>query len=298
MKKLFALAGIAMIIAACDRNDGLKVPEADSMTDTPVTVNAGVAEMMTRAGHDAGELKSGSLGLFITTADALIDSRYNADNREVKYENNHWKIQGNKLLWRNESSTVEYIAYHPYTATADQMMPTITIPVNQTADNVVDFLYVSGTTSGQDSPDGINLIMKHKMSKLTVTLRGGTELGDTPEFKQVAIKRMKYSAPFDFMTKVWDISESDISDVIMIQNSNETYEAIVIPQTMSELVVEITTGDDRTFRYAQNNVTFASGMAYTLDLLVGKDKVEIVDDGIAVDNWGSENNFEDDFVTE
>ncbi len=289
MKKYIAMAVVAMMFAACTNDDMPEVPAVDSMTDTPVTLTVGVADLTTRAGHDEGELKTGSLGFYMTTADTPSNERYNAENREVKYENNQWNVQGDKLLWRNETSTVNYIAYHPYDLNAANNIVVVTVPTSQENTNVVDFLYANGTTTGGDSKNGINLTMNHKMSKLLVTLRAGSELGTMPNFKDVIIKGMKNQCEFDLAAGAWKNPVATSVDIIMVKENNNNHEAIVIPQTLDEFVIEILTADDRRFRYSQNKVTFNPGTVYTLNLVVGKDKVEIADEGISADDWNRGN---------
>ncbi len=296
MKKYIAMAAVAMMFAACTNDDMPEVPAVDSMTDTPVTLTVGVTDLSTRAGHDEGELKTGSMGFYMTTADTPSDNRYNAENREVKYENDRWNVQGDMLLWRNETSTVNYIAYHPYDLNASNKIVTVIAPTNQDHANVVDFLYVNGATTSGDSRNGINLTMNHKMSKLLVTLRAGTELGTMPDFKEVIIKGMKNQCEFDLAAGAWKNPVAATADIIMVQENNNNHEAIVIPQTLDEFVVEITTADDRKFRYSQKNVALESGMVYTLNLIVGKDIVELAEDGITVGGW--KDGINDDLVTE
>ncbi len=283
-KTLFGLMAVAAL-TACTNDEMPEVPAVDSMADTPITLTVGVAELETRAGHDVGELQTGSLGFYLTTADAPSDNRYNAENREVKYENNRWNIQGDKLLWRNETSTVNYIAYHPYDLNVAKETVAVTVPTTQENSNVVDFLYVNGTTTGDDSRNGINLIMNHQMSKLLVTLRAGTELGTMPNIKSVTVRGMRNQCEFDLAAGVWKNPAAATADVIMVKVNDNNHEAIVIPQTLDEFVVEVATADDSKFRYTQNDVVLESGIVYTLSLIVGKDKVEIAGDGISADDW-------------
>ncbi len=286
MKKYIKMAAVAIMFAACSNDDMPETPAVDSMTDTPITLTAGVADLASRAEHDTGELKTGSLGFYMTTKEAPSDNRYNAENREVKYENNQWNVQGDKLLWRNETSTVNYIAYHPYDMTVANNTVVFTTPKTQSLD-LVDFLYANGATTGGDSKNGINLTMNHQMSKIFITLRTGSEFGSPVIFKNVAINGIKNQCEFDLATGVWKTFDAETApeDIVTNKLSNNEYIAIVIPQTLDEFTVEIITEDDRTFVFKRNDVTLAQGTAYTLALVVGKDKVEIADGGIGAGDW-------------
>ncbi len=298
MKKLFAIAAVALIFASCNMDEMPTHPAVDEMTDTPVLINAGVADMMTRAGHEAGELKGGALGFYITTerTDPATDVKYNKDNLQMSYqEGDGWVADnGALLLWKNKTSKVSYMAYHPFMEVGTDKIADVVVPADQNVD-VLDFLYVKGETTGQASEAGINLSLAHQMSKLTITLRTGTELGENTEYLKVALKGLKNSCEFNMTDGTWGAYAAEASYVIMVRNNNAEYEAIVIPQSSSEFIVEITTSDYRIFRYAQA-VTLAPGTAYELALAVGKDVVELAEDGITVGEWTSSS--EDDFQTE
>ncbi len=295
MKKLLVLAGIALISAACNKNEMPTHPAVDEMTDTPVLISAGVADLTTRAGQPAGELKTGQLGFYMTTEGTdPTDIKYNKDNLQMSYqEGEGWVADnGTLLLWKNKTSKVGYVAYHPFMEVGDDKITDVVVPADQNV-SVLDLLYAKGETTGQESGAGINLSLAHQMSKLTVSLRTGNELGGNVEFLKVTLKGLKNSCEFNLADGTWGTPAAETSDIVMVRNSNTEYEAIVIPQSSSEFMVEITTSEYRIFRYSQA-VTLAPGTAYELELKVGKDKVELVDDGISVGDWTSPSgdNFE------
>ncbi len=304
MKKYIAMAAVVMMFAACDKNEDIAVPTQDSMTDTPVMINAGVADMTTRAGHDAGALTNGEMGFFLTTEGTNGDAKYNTINKKMVYRTGKgWMPEdGTSLLWKNKTANVDYIAYHPYDVMADNGICPIYVTQEQTSVNVIDLLYAKGSTTCDISRGSIDVAMKHAMTRLTVTLRPGTELGETPEFKSVVLKDMAERAKFDLKEgTTWTyFAQNPLCDITMVQNDNLSYEAIVIPQGFkdSEFVVEIITADNRIFVFRQNNVTLSLGMAYTLNLVVGKDKVELDNAGITAEDWGTPDNWNGSFETE
>ncbi len=297
MKKLLVLAGIALISAACNKNEMPTLPAVDEMTDTPVLISAGVADLTTRAGQPAGELKTGQMGFYMSTegTNPAVDTKYNKDNLQMSYqEGNGWMADnGSLLLWKNKTSKVSYIAYHPFMELGADNIADVVVPADQNV-SVLDLLYTKGETTGQESGEGITLSLKHQMSKLNISLRTGTEFGENTEYLKVVLKGLKNSCEFNMADGTWGTYAAGASDVIMIRNNNEEYEAIVIPQSSSEFMVEITTSEFRVFRYSQA-VTLAPGTAYEATLMVGKDLVEIVDGGISVGEWTSSSY--DDFMT-
>ena len=298
MRKYIAMAAVAMMFAACSNDDMPEVPTLDEMADTPITLTAGVADLTTRAGHPTGELKTGSLGFYMTT-EGTVAEKYTAENREFSYNaTNGWTVTGNTpLLWMNTTAAVSYTAYHPYSSEVTNKILSVAVPTDQNV-SVVDLLYTNGTTDGGKSSEGIALALNHMMAKLTIELRAGTELAETPEFSNVVIRGLKNTCGFDLTTGNWnDFSKyTTATDVALIKNSGNNFEAIVIPQELAEFIVLITISDGRTFRFSQAAVELKTGTAYTLNLVVGKDKVELADDGITVSDWTE--SAVNDFVTD
>ncbi len=306
--KFFYLIALAAItLTACEQNE--PTVTVDNIADTEIIINANMADITpqnaprrapnaTNAGHDPGALTVGEMGFFLTTEGTNGNTKYNAINKKLIYQDGKWVPEdGTPLYWKNQTANVDYIAYHPYDVMADNGICPIYVPQVQTAVNVIDLLYAKGSTTGDISRGSIDLAMKHAMSKLTVTLRPGTEL-ETAQFKQVVLKDMTESAKFDLEKGIsWSyFSQNSLCDITMIQNDNLNYEAIVIPQTFEAFVVEITTVDNRLFRFTQQHVQLQMGCAYTLNIIIGKDKVEL--DQVSASDWEIPDNWNGNFETE
>ncbi len=298
MKKLFLITAVATMFAACNNEE--LAPVVDEMTNTPIALHAGVAELVTRAGYPTGDLTSGSLGFLMATDgvdETPANSKYFATNKEFTYksETEGWlPADNNSLLWKNATSGVNYIAYYPYSSAVANKAIEIEVPTTQTNENVVDFLCTGGRTKGAESASGINLKFDHMMTKLNITLSTISEFTTTPEFARVTIKGLKNKCKFKFNlyekepSYGWETPDPNLAatDVTMIKNSDNEFEAIVIPQKVTEFAVEIITTDNRVFLYNQSNVELAAGTAYTLELVVGKEKTNIKSATVA--GWGSD----------
>ncbi len=227
MKKLFAMDSVALMLAACHQDEALTSPAVDEMTDTPVLINAGVAELTTRAGQPAGELKTGQLGFYMTTegTDPATDVKYNTDNLQMSYQDGEgWGADnGATLLWKNKTSKVSYMAYHPFMEIGADKIADVVVPADQNV-SVFDLLYAKGETTGQASEAGINLSLGHQMSKLTISLCTGTELGENVEYVKVTLKGLKNSCGFNMADGTWGTYAAEASDVVMVRNNNAEYE--------------------------------------------------------------------------
>ncbi len=310
MKKLFLFCSVcAMALVSCNNEE--PTPTVDRLADTEITLNAAVADITPQhaphrapqAEHPTGTLTGGTLGFYMHTAntdalDATLQAKYNGANKKVDYTDGQWVFDGEPLLWRNYTDQVTWQAYYPYSADVTDGILNVNVPTEQDIYDVLDLLYAQGTTNGQESANGIDIAFSHALSKLTVNLRVGTEFDSAPQFMSVKLKGLHNTCAFDVTNGTWGTLDAaaTLADVAMHKNHNTEFVGIVLPQTIADFVVEITTVDNRVFRFTQQNVQLESGLSYVLNLKVGKDKVELADNGITIGDWkeGTEN----DFVTE
>lgn len=290
IKKFYMAALAAAVLAGCSNDE--VVPNAPDLTNTPILVNAGVNNLVTRAGYETGALTEGSFGLYLTTeGTAQSEIRYNCENKKVSYDSNNsgWNYEGAYLYWKSSDAQVSYFAYMPYQETA----PT-TLTVSPTQDETTfkneDFLY-AGTTSVSASTGGINVTFSHKLSKLDITLTRGTELEEGVTFQSVVVESCATSADIDVSTgEVTPATSGTTSSITALLSGADAYECLLVPQTMNSLavtIIAIVGSETKTYKYISSaEQTFESGIRYTLPLTVGRDRVEV--GTITAQPWGTE----------
>lgn len=300
MKKanILATAALATLLAACSNDsDVLNTPD---YADTPIGLNVNVGPMATRAGYEQGALTEGSFGLYLTTEGTNSDERYNCTNREVRYESG-WTIQGGQLLWKSNDATVTYYAYLPYTGTvSDAANYAFAVQTDQNSDEsnvkASDLLCTGQQTATPGTALDINF--KHALSKLNVTLKKGSELDEGVTFKSVKLSNCATEIVVNLLEGTFGSTTNSGQTITMYATTeNEQYECILVPQTFAQsLKVEITDNNGKVYTFTSNeDLTFASGEEYTLNLTVGRDKVTT--GTISADPWGEEQQG-GDLVTE
>lgn len=300
MKKanILATAALATLLAACSNDsDVFNTPD---YADTPIGLNVNVGPMATRAGYDDTNLTGSSFGLYLTTEGTNSDERYNCTNREVKYENNAWTIQGEQLLWKSNSATVSYYAYLPYTGTvSDVANYAFTVQTDQRNEYNVkasDLLCTGQQTATPGTALDINF--QHALSKLNVTLAKGSELEDGLTFTLVKLSNCATATTVNLTAgTAGTATNSGQTITLYAATASEKYECILVPQTFNQnLKVEITDKNGKVYTFTSNkDLTFASGEQYTLKLTVGRDKVTM--GTISAESWGDEQQG-GDLVTE
>ncbi len=278
--KLITLAVVAILFTACSHDDIPPASVSGTITDTPIDFYVGVAEPTSRAGYPAGELTEGAMGFCMQTAgtDALEQNtkeKYNGVNRKVECIDGNWMVDGSPLLWRNATNEVTWQAYYPYSENnvTDGIL-TITIPTDQNKDGVYDLLYGKGSTTGAASVNGINVELKHMLSKFMVNLNLGTELSDIG-VESVVLTGMQQKTYLNLLTGSFVGNLGMPAPINMLKHADgKTFEAIVLPYAPGSIGLEITLDDGKKFYYKQGSTIFDSGINHTLDLKVGKDIVE------------------------
>lgn len=297
---LMMAALAAAVLAGCSNDDELAGTQQNVLPeDGVIRLEAGINDMNTRSvGYATDGLKE--LGLFVdnsgntTYTYSNVYMKKDASGTWASYESDGttpWT-----MLWQSESATVNVTAYVPYNATAT-LGGTITgtVKSDQTTEingQQSDVLYSNSPVTPK-TPDKskdiyydattqkLNVRMNHALSKLTVNIRYGTEMthnGATPLLTSVTLGETLTGYSLSLADSNVTASGSKSGITMMLSDAtatgyNKSAEAILVPQTAAFTIT--VTVDGRTFVYTNADFLFSSGNAYTLNLLVGKDIVNI-----------------------
>ena len=271
--KYLAFAAAAFMLASCS-NDEDFVPQ-DDLKDTSITVTADVADLKTRAGHDADNLPA---KFYLTVTQTEEASHYNYTNVEMTIGSGNNYTPSDNILWKDANRTPFVSAY----TTADA---TFTVQADQsTAENVIasDLLGAVSTTDGDVTISGNNISVRfrHLLCKLDVTYSWGTEFGDvTKSIKSVVYNGFGTDAVLDRATATitsgtyTDVISAFVGKTTVYEVEKDMSEAIFAPQTGNPKIV-ITALIDGVERAFSLNVTvptdgFVSGNRYTMNVAIG-----------------------------
>ncbi len=300
MKKIPITAAVAFLFAACS-NDELPpgIPIADEMTDTPVMINAGVADLTTRAGMTTDDLSD--LGLFISnlSSDDAISSKYTFKNVEFEKDADTGKfiLVGSTIpLWQNETQKIIVQAYSPYNAAWTNIHAVCYFEVKtdqstETDLKASDLLWAAAEVDPAASAQtgnikynagALDITLKHICSKLIVNIRFGDEFPDMMIAEDgLSIEGLNPNG--EIILAGGSIGYRGYTKAAITAYKNqtatdgydETFEAILIPQD-ALFSVKIALAGGRTFQWeSDGKFMFRSGKAHTLNLDVGKDKTGI-----------------------
>ncbi len=311
MKRYIAMVAVAMMFAACS-NDDMPISGVDAMTDKPVLVNAGVAELVTRAGMTTDDLST--LGINITNAANFIYSYDKVKFVKDATTTGFTPAEGEVTpLWQNSTQEVAVSAWSPYVEEDIANGYAFSVYADQTtpeASRASDFLWVSETVDPdgeqngkkiQYANGGLKISLQHAMSKFVMNFRCGTELNDVT-ITNVAVKNLENACLLNLSTGTMQAPATSVrKDIIAYKAETAktgydvSYEVIFPPQnTAFAVIIELSNG--RKFLHENVEYDFLADYQYDLDFKVGKDNVDLAEDGITVGNWRTENGEDDDFL--
>ena len=309
--QIFALAVAALSFTACTNEDNIS---QDYLADTPIKLNVSVDEPTTRAGYSNAELPEG-FGLEVYH---YLDPDKNERDKKYSYQvwvkkvGESWKtykfdyetLSGTDeevtMLWANMNDQVDVMA--------STKVGLITIPTDQTSDEKLkqaDVLYMSPTDI-DPSKKGIEVALKHAMSKINLTIELGSEFEFTEDInKKITDVKIDGSLVSEFFTldgqhrtdgnpqtiTPFYTGETPFSKDAngVITKASATYEAILISQTITSGNFTVSFKvDGKLYEWTYNkDLTLDPSTAYTLKLIAGDDKVQPASFSVA--EWGKGN---------
>ena len=189
------------------------------------------------------------------------------------------------MLWKNSTDAHYFLGIYPEPKSVTSLTEAeFTLdPVNYKASD----LLIATNLTGVKATDGpVNLTFEHVMAKLNVNLKFRNEFGGTPDVSSVTAGAYS-SAKVNYLTK--EVTTSGTAGEVIIPKAAEpvqsfgmSFTGLQIPQNDVNRI-SITIGN-RVFVYTSaQEIPLESGKYTTLNLIVGKDIIEL--DGISVKDW-------------
>ena len=313
MKKFLFPVTLALLLAAgCSKQDSLEEK------DIPICLDVRL-EGSTKATHeDAGTIKD----LDFIVRDKT-NSKYSFSSTRFYPEDGRW-VSDEQRLWQGSQIAVDMLALSPSVPTRELSIsdenssPLFSWEVEsvQTSGSYAsDLLYTWKSNSTPNISDGsaagFSIGLRHAMSLLKINVTLATEFNaeGVPQYCPLAylsIDGLKlkgdyynyipYSTWEGIELRPVDGSEGSINSYMKAytpsqrddQSCSAVYECIVLPQQISSFTVKagnLIKEVSFTPTLAEN-FTFEAGKFYTLNLKVGKDKIEM-DGGISASAWTS-----------
>lgn len=181
---------------------------------------------------------------------------------------------------------VDFIAYHPHSASVNNYVYPVDV-TTQTNQSAIDLMraFDDNSTNGYDKTHGtnyINLVFDHKLTKVifntTPDINNGLTQADLANMT-VTIKGLNTQASYNIGTNL--LTEASPAVVANIPTKTTTagilYEAIVVPQTTSNVTVEfaLNNAKNEVFVYNMPATVFAKAEKHTFNVTVQRTGVQV-----------------------
>lgn len=275
---LMVAISAALLLVSCEKN--IDSISGNFPEDGIVRIDASVEEAVTKADLPYSGYAGSDLGLFIDYGDG---DYYSKDN--IRWVNNSgtWTPES-QVLWKNAQSPVGIFAYAPHISGADDHTRVeFSIPSNQVnGTSSADFLWNS--MPGFVPADGLvnqklNITFSHVLVKLKVNLTFGNEFGDSHSVKDVILNGTSSKIRCDLANRtITDLDQSSSNDISMCNPADYVYEAIFFPgkgQKSGARMLTVVMSDNKAYNVTlDSNLELYGGCAYTMNVKVGKDRVD------------------------
>ena len=273
MKKnlLLAISVIAITVTMISCNKDNNSHEVSKY----ITIDAGVSSL-TRATATAFQ-KDDQVSIYAWTGStSVVQTPLVIDNIVNTYDGSGW-IPSQQMLWKDEVTSHYFIGVYPPKAitdfTADYY---ITLP---------DVLVATVLGEGRKATDAggvVPMIFDHITARLDVNLTFRSEFGGTPTVQYITTFAQP-GAMVNYLTKTTTVSGEVIEKDLMPTAVNTAYSQFFAPQTVN--TINITIGNTK---YVYNNpagIALVAGKIQTVNLIVGRDKIEL--GSVTINDWGT-----------
>ena len=284
--KLFALAALALSLAACTNDN-------EVMDNGPVAavINAEISDAVATRASGTQWDNGDAIGI---TGGIYTDIRY-------VYSNGSWTVdEASDPIFFQTPGDVDFTAYYPQgaetaniTITAEQQS---TVPDEQTGftpQSQIDFLYGTGT-GGVSTGGKVDFSFSHRMSRLVLNFTGSdVDLADLSEY---TLSGLSMTGSFD--TAIGEAKATDsASDLKMDATGITSSSLILFPQAVTEATLKVVLGGQNytatlTFPKANAVQGLESGYSYKYNVTIKKDVLTV--SSATINNWndGGESNID------
>jgi|AGTN01.2.fsa_nt_gi hypothetical protein len=268
---LISCFSFLILFTSCEKESLL--PANDDRVPVTFTSNITAAPQTRTDGNNW--VGNDLVGIFTRGYKDVDNFRYIVKAREDHNEIGDLQPAGTDTLFYPQSGTVDIIAYYPYNSSTTLGVHTVDVSV-QTNPGAIDLLRADTTGVGKpSSPTPIPLRFKHRLSKLTLTVKRGAGLTDVDFTSGITAKigGMPTTVQFDLSDGTFSNHGISSSFDMLVKDktiSEALFEAILIPQgaNVSGRSVIFTVNSMTYFWAIDDTVAFAQGdnHNYTLTL--------------------------------
>lgn len=267
MKKSLTFIFAAALLVSCQQEENEATTPANSrITISPIITRA------TEVNFETGD----KIGVTITQNGDFVY----AENKQMTYSDG---VFAGDLLWYPEGNDKsQIVAYYPYKE--GNTPASFTVETDQTSGYGASDFMAAKKSDVLPTTNVISMNFKHMFTKLVINVTKEIEAN----ISSITLKGSIPTATLDLsaLTVTADANTSATNIVAQAVKANETYRAIIVPQTVA-LTLEVATPDGKTLSQKLTSTTLAPGGQYSVNIRVLPDDIEVKLIG-DIENWTDE----------
>lgn len=280
--KNLLLATTAILLAACSTDSDVLPPQ--DLGQIRVTASVGA---MTRVAH------SGNSTTFETNDRISVYAWLGADNdmQRLVVDNSINTLGGDgtwtaepQMLWADNTSDHYFLGIYPErNGATDYDADPYTLDFNnQTASD----LLVARTTA-KPTGSAVKLEFEHVMAKLVVNLSFRNEWTIAPEVVSVTAVACT-EATVNYLENPVEVTPTTGQNLVVIPftGTSASFAGIMIPEQSGFRTINVTLENGKVYTYTHpSGIDLQPGRYTTVNLVLGRDRIELDDAGISVSDW-------------
>jgi hypothetical protein len=278
MKKQFlgaAILAAATVVACSDGND--ESPRA-------ISLNTSINHTATRvASDDNGSeyfTEGDVLSVYAWKGDATAVGELIINGTENTLTNGTW-VSSPQMLWTDMVTRHYFLGIYPARTVTDFTADGFELQTPDVAAN--DLLIATNLVGLTAEQNPVALVFNHAMAKVVVNLDYRNQWnGNLPEVTEVSVTAATH-ATIDYLATPAVTAQGEVSEYPLVAlDSSLQYSSIMVPQSTFRVIRIVI--DGQTFTYTNNGpISLQAGKITTVNLIVGRDKIELND--VSISNW-------------
>lgn len=286
-KKTFSTVALATLLLTACQND-----EEPMQTDTRVALQV-TSGIQTRTYDDQWE-KGDEIGIFGFTQGDAPTQAYSNVRYVTTGGDGALTPDGTTIYLPTDGSSLDFVAYYPYTATA-MTDGVYTVNVTDQSDQSAIDLMAAGTQTADRINNTVTFNFEHKLSKIVLTFKPGDGMALSE------LTRMKVQLTNQQPKALFDVTQPD-GEVVVGTNTPATLtlntdadgtssEGIILPSANFDgmtIHLELSNGSSF-FNWDLNNSKaekFEAGKKYVYDITVNKSRLDVT---ATIEDWAPGN---------
>ena len=275
MKKIILTAATIIALASCSKQAG---------ETSCITVTAGIGTMtkVDYNGDKASFVAGDKISVYAWTGSAAsVSSPLVVDGVTNSFDGSKWtpEIQ---MLWDNKSSEHYFLGISPERKVTDFTADAYTLDPSSFAAS--DLMIATNLAGLAPSSTPVALNFTHALARLDVNLGFRSQWATDPTVSAVTATAKK-TATVDYLAKELSATGS-AETVALTAAANNAWSGLQVPQMGVRTITVTIDGKNYVFTHTAD-IPLVSGKFTTVNLTVGRDKIELADD-ITISDWTSQ----------